>query len=147
MKPHFEIEHIVTLADTNVVGNVYFANYVSWQGRCRERFLAEHCPSVVDGLHGDLALVTVSCACDFFSELFALDRVAVRMTLDRIVENRIEFDFDYYRVNQRPARVVARGRQVVACMVRKDGELLPADVPYELREALAPYHDRVSARS
>ena len=31
-----------TFDETNLVGNVYFAHYLHWQGHCRESFLADH---------------------------------------------------------------------------------------------------------
>ena len=49
MKPFFSYEHVVTFAETNLVGNVYFAHYVGWQGACREHFLAAHAPEVAAG--------------------------------------------------------------------------------------------------
>jgi enediyne core biosynthesis thioesterase len=139
MRAYFEHQHLVTLADTNAVGNVYFTNYLAWQGACRECFLAARAPSVIAMLSGDFVLVTVSCSCDFFAELYALDQVSVRMFLRSIVANRIVADFDYYRVNHGPAQLVARGNQTVACMTRHDGQLAPAEIPAELVRALAPY--------
>lgn len=139
MKPYFEYRHLVTFADTNLVGNVYFANHVAWQGACRERFLAERAPSVVERLAHDLALVTLSCSCDYFGELYALDMVSVRMSLRSIEGNRISMDFGYYRSAAGPAQLIARGEQVVACMRRENGQLYPVEVPAELRRALAAY--------
>ena len=40
----YEYRHVVGFEETNVVGNVYFSRYVSWQGRCRELFLREGIP-------------------------------------------------------------------------------------------------------
>lgn len=141
MKPYFAHERLVTFADTNLVGNVYFANHVAWQGECREAFLAEEAPGVVARLtSGELALVTVSCGCHYFGELYAMDRVSVRMTLRALSFNHVTMDFAYYRVGDGPARLVARGEQAVACMVRdEDGTLTPVDVPDELRRALERY--------
>jgi len=139
MRTHYEYRHLVTLADTNLVGNVYFTNYLAWQGVCREHFLAQHAPSVVGRLTRDFALVTVSCSCEFFSELFAMDQVSIRMTLDSVVANRITMNFDYYRLNLDPAQLVARGTQTIACMTRQAGQLMPADIPDELASALSGY--------
>jgi enediyne core biosynthesis thioesterase len=139
MPAYFEYQHLVTFADTNLVGNVYFANYVAWQGVCREHFLAQHAPAVADQLGRDLALVTVSCSCEFFSELYAMHKVAVRMSLTGTVANRLLMDFEYYRVDPGPAQLVARGSQTVACMTRSQGGLIPADIPDDLSVALASY--------
>ncbi|QFG22919.1 thioesterase family protein [Actinomadura sp. WMMB 499] len=139
MTPYYEFTHRVTFADTNVVGNVYFATYLAWQGACREMFLADEAPGVVERLHDDLALVTVACSCDYFAELFALDTVGVRMTLTDLTDNRIGMGFAYYRIGRGPALLVARGEQTVACMARSGGELFPEPVPEELVRALLPY--------
>lgn len=139
MRPYFDFAHLVTFADTNLVGNVYFVNYLAWQGECRERFLAEHAPGLVARLAEDLALATVSCSCEYFSELYALDVVSVRMSLRSIDFNRITMDFAYYRINAGPAQLVARGAQTVACMVRQGDELVRIAVPPELRQALERY--------
>ncbi|MDL4776725.1 MULTISPECIES: acyl-CoA thioesterase [Thermomonosporaceae] len=139
MRPYYEFGHRVTFAETNVVGNVYFTGYLSWQGACRELFLADKAPQVIDRLHRDLALVTVSCSCEYFSELFALDEVSVRMTLVRQEGNQMTMAFDYYRVGRGPALLVARGEQTVACMVRTGDGLVPEKIPDELGAALRPY--------
>jgi len=139
MRPHFTYEHVVTFAETNLVGNVYFAHYVTWQGACREHFLAEHAPGVVARLATDLALVTVSCSCDYLSELYALDRVSIRMSLRAAAGNRVAMDFAYYRVGDGPAQLVARGTQEIACMTREGGRLVPVPVPDELEGALAAF--------
>lgn len=141
MRAYFEYRHVVTLADTSLVGNVYFTNYLAWQGACREHFLAQHAPAVVDRLTEDIALVTTSCSCEFFSELYATDQVSVRMTLDSIAANRITMNFGYYRLNLDPAQLVARGTQTIACMTRQAGQLMPADIPSELVSALSSYAD------
>ena len=35
----FEYRHVIGFEETNLVGNVYYANHVRWQGRCRELVL------------------------------------------------------------------------------------------------------------
>lgn len=130
--------HLVTFEETNLVGNVYFTNYLRWQGHCRERFLAEHAPGVVAELSGDLALVTVSCHCDYYAELFALDTVDVRMGLAGVEAGRVSMSFAYYRLGQLP-ELVARGSQTIGCVRRTSVGAEPVAVPAELLEALAPY--------
>lgn len=135
----YDYRHDVTLEETNLVGNVYFTNYMRWQGHCRERFLMEHAPGVLRALRTDLALVTVTCQCDFFDELYAADTVEVRMALNGIDANCVRMAFDYYRANATVAQLVARGSQTIACMRRADGGMEPVSVPEELRNALLPY--------
>jgi enediyne core biosynthesis thioesterase len=137
----YEYVHTVGFEDTNLVGNVYFARYVSWQGRCRELFLRDHAPTVLDELARDLRLVTTHVSCDYFAELRALDRVVVRMTLAQITPGRVSMRFDYVRDQE----LVARGSQEIACLRAVDGAYIPAPVPEPLRAALTPYEQGLPA--
>ncbi|MEU2613195.1 acyl-CoA thioesterase [Micromonospora sp. NPDC007271] len=128
--------HLVTFDETNLVGNVYFAHYLHWQGHCRERFLADHAPGVLAAVAtGELALVTVSCAMDYFAECYAMDHVEVEMTLAGRGGNRIEMDFRFRRGDA----IVGAGRQTVACMARSGERLVATPVPAELAAALDEY--------
>lgn len=135
----FDYHHLVTFEDTNLVGNVYFTRYFSWQGRCRELFLREHAPTVLDELSADLALVTLHCTCDFFDELRVSDEVVVSMSLTGTQQNRVSVGFDYARISPGSPTSVARGSQEVACMRRTEGRLHPTPIPPALRSALAAY--------
>ena len=120
MRP-FEIRHVVSFEDTNVVGNVYYVNHVKWQGRCREMFLRDHSPELLEQVGRNLSLVTVRCSCEYLGELFAFDEVVVRMRLAALTQGRMSLRFDYYRVLAGAEQLVARGEQELACM-RRDGE-------------------------
>ncbi|HET6501515.1 MAG TPA: acyl-CoA thioesterase [Amycolatopsis sp.] len=128
--------HVVTLDETNLVGNVYFAHYLHWQGHCREHFLAEHTPGVLTALQaGELLLVTVSCSMDYYAECFAFDEIDIAMSLRAKTGNRIDMDFEFHRGPQ----LAARGEQTVACMKRAPSGVLPAEIPAELSAALRPF--------
>lgn len=128
--------HVVTLDETNVVGNVYFAHFLHWQGHCREHFLAEHAPGVLAAVHaGGLAMVTVSCSMEYYAECFAFNDIEVAMTLRASAGNRIVMDFEFRRGTQ----LTARGTQTVACMRRVDTGTVPTDIPAELARAIRGY--------
>ncbi len=132
---YFEYRHIVSFQETNLMGNVYYTNHLYWQGRCRELFLHDHAPDVIDELGRGLSLATVRCSCEYFAELMAFDEIIVRMRLAELLQNRITLGFEYWR----GAELVARGEQQVACMRREGERQIPALVPPSLREALAAY--------
>ena len=135
----YRYRHVVPFDETNLVGNVYFAHYLHWQGHCREHFLADHAPAVLGELENGLALVTVSCSAEYYAESVALDRIEVRMTLRALAGNRIAMDFDYLRAREAGDDLLARGAQTVACMRRGRSGLEPAAIPDELRLALARF--------
>jgi enediyne biosynthesis thioesterase len=70
---YYEIRHTVGFKDTNLVGNVYYVNYLRWQGRCREMFLKEKAPSVLAEIQDGLKLFTLKAECELFSDITASD--------------------------------------------------------------------------
>lgn len=136
---YFSWYHLVSFEETNLVGNVYFANHVRWQGKCREQFLFEHAPGILKRLQEGLALVTVRCSCDYLAELEAFDQVEVRMRLQASSRSQVSMDFEYWRLSQGQEALVARGQQQAACMERKGDEMVPVPIPTELKEALSSY--------
>jgi enediyne biosynthesis thioesterase len=135
----YEYRHVVSFEETNLVGNVYYTNHLSWQGRCRELFLREHAPDVVGELSRGFNLATVNCSCEYFAELTAFDEIIVRMRLAELVQNRMRLAFEYWRRKNGNEELVARGEQQIACMRREGERLVPAPVPHLLREALEAY--------
>ncbi|MBM3224714.1 MAG: acyl-CoA thioesterase [Candidatus Tectomicrobia bacterium] len=135
----YEYRHIVAFEETNLVGNVYYVHHVRWQGRCRELFLRDHAPEILDALQHDLCLVTTRCACEYLAELAAFDEVVLHMRLGDLTQNRVTLFFEYWRCREAGLDLVARGEQQVACMRRQGAQLVPTPVPEALREALRLY--------
>jgi len=131
----YEYRHVVGFEETNLVGNVYYANHVRWQGRCREMFLRDRAPAVIEALKHGLVMVTTRVSCEFMAELVAFDEVVLRMRLAELRQNRITMNFEYWRGEE----LVARGEQQVACMQREGEQVVPVPVPAQLREALKEY--------
>ncbi len=135
----YDYHHIVGFEETNLVGNVYYANYVRWQGRCREMFMREYAPDVAQELRKNLAIVTTRVSCDYLAELTAFDEVIIRMRLKKIVQNRITMHFEYWRQDAEGEQLSARGEQQVACMRRKGEQMVATPIPKSLRNALQAY--------
>jgi enediyne biosynthesis thioesterase len=135
----YEYRHIVGFEDTNLVGNVYYVNHLSWQGRCRELFLRDHAPELLRDLSDGLHLVTARCSCEYLAELHAFDEVAVRMRLAELAQNRMTLSFEYWRRTGETEELVAKGEQQVLVMRTEGGRTAAAPIPPVLREALRPY--------
>jgi enediyne biosynthesis thioesterase len=149
MANYFEYRHIVGFEETNLVGNVYYVNYLRWQGRARELFLKERAPEVLIDLQDDLKLFTLKVDCEFFAEMTAFDEVSVRMRLLELGQTQLQFGFDYVRLNDGGGEtLVARGMQRVACMRGPNNHTVPSRVPESLVRALEPYtHQLAKVRS
>jgi len=136
----YEYRHIVCFQETNLVGNVYYANHVIWQGKCRELFLRDHAPDILQDLKQGLSLVTTQVSCEYHQELFAFDEVAVRMYVTAVTQSRVGMRFDYFRLApDGREELIARGEQQIACMREVDGKMGPTPVPESLRRALQLY--------
>ncbi|MER5337008.1 acyl-CoA thioesterase [Micromonospora sp. NPDC002717] len=146
MSRYFEYRHVVGFEETNLVGNVYYVNYLRWQGRCRELFLRERAPQVLDDLQADLKLFTLRVDCEFFAELALFDELSIRMRLVDLAQTQVEFGFDYVRLDATGAEtLVARGMQRVACMRGPNTRTVPTRVPDPLVRALTPFTARGDA--
>ena len=139
MARYYEYRHVVGFEETNLVGNVYYVNYIRWQGRCREMFLLENASDVLDEMRVSLKLFTLKADCEFIAEIAAFDELSIRMSSEDLTQTQIGLAFDYVRLREGQEDLIARGTQRVACMRRIDGRTAPARVPESLRTALGDY--------
>lgn len=137
--PAYGYHHVVCFEDTNIVGNVYYAAYVSWQGRVREMFLKEHAPQVLEDLRHGLVLATLSVSCEYFHELVAFDEVRIELRLGRLAGSRMTLLFEYWKVSGEEPLLVARGEQRVGCLRRQGTGVVAEPIPVYLEQALEPY--------
>jgi enediyne biosynthesis thioesterase len=137
--PAYEMRHVVAFEETNLLGNVYYVQLVRWQGRCRELFLRDHAPGVLDDIAKGLVVATTRCSCEYLQELLPFDEVRVRMTFGGAVQNRLAMRFDYRIVRGGEERSAARGEQEVAFLQRVEGRLVPTPVPDTLLRAARAY--------
>jgi enediyne biosynthesis thioesterase len=139
---HYPHLHVVSFAETNLMGNVYYTHPVAWQGRVRELFLQAHYPEILNELAEDLMLATIRCSCELIDEMRAFDQVLIKMFLADLTQSRITLRFEYWRQRRGEADVLAaRGEQEVVCMRRHQDRSQPTAVPARLREVLLAYRD------
>ncbi|WP_331739386.1 acyl-CoA thioesterase (plasmid) [Streptomyces sp. NBC_00637] len=144
-RDYFEYRHTVGFEETNLVGNVYYVNYLRWQGRCRELFLYHKAPEVLAEVQDDLKLFTLKVDCEFFAEITAFDELSIRMRLSELGQTQLEFTFDYVKITGGSEVLVARGRQRIACMRGPNTHTVPSLIPEALARALEPYRARVTS--
>lgn len=140
----FDMHHVVTFEETNLVGNVYFTNYFLWQGKCREMFLREHAPqALVELKSGELRLVTAHASCDYSDEFAAFDELCVRMSLNRFIPFGVSLNFEYGRQacdsEGHGFEAVARGRQDIKFLHREGTNWVLFEIPRYLMDVLRRY--------
>lgn len=135
----FEYLHMVSFEETNLIGNVYFSNYLKWQGICRERFLQEKAPGVLKDIQNGLALVTLSCSCNYRSELLAFDQVLVCMYLVAVQQHKLKMRFEYLKLSPEGEQLMAEGTHEIGFFMRKGDQLTAIKVPEYIHDELAVY--------
>jgi len=138
----------ITFASTNIVGNVYFANFVSWQGACREMFLKDHAPGVLRMVADHrIILHTSRVTCEFTDPVGASldDDIVLEMTLKHLRGGRMTVAFGYFREatghNGTPRTQIASGEQSLCCKRVSEDGLVPTVFPVELLRALRQFTD------
>ncbi|MCK5835968.1 MAG: thioesterase family protein [Desulfobacula sp.] len=135
----FSSEILVTLKDTNVFGNVYFSNYIEYQGIIREKFLL----STVPDLHKILAqtgirLVTVDTYNKFISSSYFGDTLVAELTTSDMNAATCRLNIRFK--NKDTGNLVGQGYQRF-CVISSKGKviripdafLLPLDFYQEIK--------------
>jgi enediyne biosynthesis thioesterase len=139
-KFYFEYRFITTFEETNLIGNVYFANYAIWQGRCREIFLYEFCPDVIEEIKNGLLLVTLDMNITFLHQTFALEKILMRMSIDAKSDTSLLMRFDYYKEENDKLNIVANGLQTIVAMKSINGKMTTVSLPHSLLSFMENYY-------
>lgn len=139
---YFEYTFTTSFEETNLVGNIYFANYVVWQGKCREMFLKEYSPGIVEEINNGLALITLDLSVQYRSQLHAFDKVLMKMFLEAQSESRLLMSFQYFNATPDTPILVAEGTQAVAAMRVIDGQLTSVRFPDSVLNTLESLVER-----
>lgn len=139
MSKVFTITRRTLLADTNMVGNVYFERFIAWQGACREEWLTEYAPRFLAGMGGQITSATASCSCEYLAEAYVNQVVATRMTCPAAYFNILELEFEQARVDVHPEVILARGRQMVVAVKHTADGMMPDAWPREVIDGLVAF--------
>ncbi|MBU8849666.1 MAG: thioesterase family protein [Desulfobacterales bacterium] len=133
----FKVEIVVTLKNTNVFGNVYFSNFIEYQGVVREKFLM----ATVPDLHKLMAnrsvrLVTVDTYNRFVDNAYFGDTLVVELTTSEIKAASCRLDIIFR--NKVTGQLIGEGYQRV-CMVSEKGKVIR--IPDNFLAPLNFYHE------
>lgn len=138
-RPFLHEEAIETGLDhANLVGNIYFANYFTWQGRTRDRFLHALAPEYFRGIGSQGELICLESRVDHLREAMPFERIVVAMSLQALTKGSALFSFEYFREERGGARQkIAFGEQKTAWVTRsKAGAPVLAEFPAKIQQAL-----------
>ncbi len=124
--------------NSNLIGNVYFANYPSWQGRVRDLYSSPTRAAVLRRRRREGEWVCVNAEVQHLREAMPFDEILVVMGLRELSSCGVKLHFEYFKVDDHGTRMKLAIAQHDAVWVRRgeDGVRRPTPIPHELREAL-----------
>ncbi|MBP9854375.1 MAG: SDR family NAD(P)-dependent oxidoreductase [Candidatus Omnitrophica bacterium] len=116
-----------SLENSNLVGNVYFANYAEWLGVVMDLYFYKIIPECYKGVGDNGEFVILNCDIDYLTEAMPFDTILVKMYLNRIHQNSLDLDFEFFLYNGRKVgRKLAAARNR-AIWVRRKGDIVEAE--------------------
>ena len=133
--PEFIYEKVITLKETNMEGNVYFANYFSWQGEVREALLLSH-PYFREEFEKSkhIKMITHSAYQKFIQEVYFGDVVQTKMTSREIKKCSLILVFRFF--NKKTGAFLAEGWQRIAFADMKTGKICA--IPHHILDLALP---------
>jgi NAD(P)-dependent dehydrogenase (short-subunit alcohol dehydrogenase family)/acyl-CoA thioesterase FadM/phosphopantetheinyl transferase len=126
-----------SLYNSNIVGNIYFANYYAWQGQTRDQYFFNLIPEYYRGTGEKGELLCLECRVDHLREAMPFDRIVVTMALKALKTYSVVLYFEYFRLESDGTRVkLAFGEHHAVWVVRdSQGKPAPAPFPSKVQEA------------
>ncbi|THB80463.1 MAG: SDR family NAD(P)-dependent oxidoreductase [Desulfobacteraceae bacterium] len=110
-----------SLSESNLVGNVYFANYFSWQAQTRDKYVYSLAPEYFRGTGEKGELICLESRVEHLREAMPFDRILVTMALKRLTRCSATLFFEYFRAEESGKKTkLAFGEQQAAWVTRDD---------------------------
>jgi enediyne polyketide synthase len=128
-----EYEITTSLCDSNLVGNIYFANYSKWLGRNRDSYFYSILSDYYKGIGEKGEFLCVNCNIDHLGEAMPFDTILVKMFLEKIYENGMDLNFEFYK-EQKSQKIqkLAFARQRIVWSKRIENKIISNKIPDEL---------------
>lgn len=85
-----------SLEDSNLIGNIYFANYAQWLGVVRDTYFYSVAPDYFNGLGEGGELVSFDTEINFLNEGMPFNKIFVAMYLQTLYESGCDLFFEFY---------------------------------------------------
>lgn len=130
----------VTLKHTNLEGNTYFDNYLTWHGDAREALLLSH-PDI-EGFfknYQHIKMITHSVYQKFIRDSLFGDVIRIEVTSTKM--RHCSFVFIYRFYNSRDNKLLGEGWQKICFSDFKTGRLVP--IPQHILDLIEPIQERI----
>ncbi len=125
-----------TYADTNSVGNIYFAMYAMWVGKTRELFFRKVLPEF-DLETTEYYILTRSFEHKFVREAKEFEKIRIELSIGEYNRKFVELN---HKVLDGTNKVLGKGKQSLMFVASEDYSLM--DIPGQLMTAFIEYVDK-----
>jgi enediyne biosynthesis thioesterase len=133
----FTTEKVITFKDTNLFGNVYFSNFIEYQGEIREKFFLSSFPDLNELLaKRKIRLVTIDVYNKFINSAYFGDTLLIELTTSDLNAATCKLNINFK--NKTTGKLVGQGYQRLS-IVNSKGKVIR--VPEILRELLDFYQE------
>ena len=126
-----------TLAESNLVGNIYFSNYSKWLGKVRDTFFYNILSEYYKGLGEKGEFRCLSCDINHLGEAMPFDKLIIKMYLDKAYENGLDLNFEFYKEREnKTIQKLAFARHRIVWSKMQVNRLYSEKIPDQLRKVL-----------
>ncbi|MFN0166367.1 MAG: acyl-CoA thioesterase [Bryobacteraceae bacterium] len=131
MAYEFTLTRKVEWSETDMAGIVHFSNFVKYMEAAEHAFFRSLGFSIHTTFPETVGWPRVHVDCDFRYPLRFEDTVEIRLLVRELRSRSIVYSFVFRKMNEDPAREVARGTLAVACVKRDEttGALKAVPIP------------------
>lgn len=138
-----------SLEDANLVGNIYFSHYYTWQGRARDNFFRQIAPEYFSSTRMLGEFRCSLCKIEHLSEAMPFESIQVSLYRKAIHENAIQLHVEYHRISADGTKQkLGYGEHWATWYAPNNAnQWRPAKIPAVFINAIAPQNPRVIAHS
>lgn len=127
----FEKTIETSLDNSNLVGNIYFANYYAWQGQVRDHYLYRIIPEYFRGVGEKGEMLCLQTEVHHLREAMPFDVIFVTMALKSLTKYTVTFYFEYFKIERNGSKTkLAFGVQDNVWIMRdSSGNPVPTEFP------------------
>ena len=113
-KPNFKSDFSTSLDESNLVGNVYYAHYYSWQAKTFDQFIYNIIPNFYQFSKEQKRFICLETKVQHLREAMPFDKIEVKLYIDEIYENGLKLSYEFFCTSRGEPEKLAFGQQKVA---------------------------------
>lgn len=132
----FQKSFETTLEDSNLVGNIYFANYVKWLARTRDSYFYQINPYYFKKIGQEGEFISLKTKVVHLQEAMPFDRILVKMYIKKVYTSGMDLVFDFFKSDKNDFKKLAHAENRIVWVRRKDEMVVPEKFPEDLEHTI-----------